>query len=176
MSNIKTPPKYCSLLPHKCVLYKNLKLSLFLIVLQENVTDISFGKCWLFITNHQYQGKSCFQEERKKLFLGPKLPKNVLYFPAFAAMNHLDSVPQTHRKPVKQNTLTSKCNFLGRWLTELSTAICSPFPLFLTRWTELGFVLLAGFFAWPWPVSQGKQSLTVLVCFPLCFFLQWCLR
>lgn len=80
MSNIKTPPKYCSLLPHKCVLYKNLKLSLFLIVLQENLTDISFGKCWLFITNHQYQGKSCFQEERKKLFLGPKLPKMCFIF------------------------------------------------------------------------------------------------
>lgn len=151
------------------VSYQNVELSLFLIVLEENLTGKYFEKCWVFFTNLQHRGKSCFQEERMKSLLGLKLPKMCLIFQPSLPWIILTVSLKLIGSQVKQNILTSKFNFLGRWLTELSSAICSPFSLFLTRWTEFGFVLFTGFFGWPWSVTQGSNHWTSWCAFPCTF-------
>lgn len=47
--------------------YKNLEIPVFIIVLQEKLTGRYFDKCWVLITTHQHQAKSCLQEGKDEI-------------------------------------------------------------------------------------------------------------
>lgn len=88
-------------------------MSLFLIVLQENLTGRYFDKCWVLITHHQYQWKSCYREEKMK-----SLPLVLNYQKCawFSSLHCHKFSWQCNSKSfgsqVKQSILTSKLNFL----------------------------------------------------------------